>query len=194
MRSKQRAQSVVEFGLVSIWFILLVFGCIDFGLLLNTWVRVSAATREAGRLTSVGGYLSDVDDLLRQLVLPGVSQAPDPARFPDGICQHQCSSGSKVVRDIVWYDGSTGCVPPACSQLAGGVLDDRYFPGGGCHGGGGTVCPRPQRGDWFVLTISAPGMEVLTPPVRALMRGCDGSQPHCYVDLGSTVTMRFEGV
>jgi hypothetical protein len=198
---KHRGQAIVEFGMVALLFTLLAFAIVDFGLLLNTWVRLSSATREAGRLTSVGGFLSDVDDLLRSLALPGVSPSRDAAQFPAGICQagvnqKECISGSKVLRNVVYYDGSNpaGCVPPACGSISNNLLDDRYVEGGGCHWTvGSPPCAHPARGDWLVLTVSAPGMEIFTPLVRPFF-GCGGSQAHCYVDLGSTVTMRFEGL
>ncbi len=45
MRSSQRSQAVVEFGIVAITFSLIMFAIADFGLLLNDWLSVSSGVR-----------------------------------------------------------------------------------------------------------------------------------------------------
>ena len=50
----------------------------------------------------------------------------------------------------------------------------------------------PKRDDFIVVSLAAPGMEVLTPLVRPFF-GCNGAAAHCNVRLGSTALMRYEG-
>ncbi len=52
LRLRQPGQAIVEFGIVSILFILLLFGMVDFGLLLNGWLTISSNSREAARVAS----------------------------------------------------------------------------------------------------------------------------------------------
>lgn len=49
----ERGQALVEFSLVSIVFFFLVFGIVDFGLGLHSWISVSNAAREAARVGAV---------------------------------------------------------------------------------------------------------------------------------------------
>ncbi|MEX0786634.1 MAG: TadE family protein [Dehalococcoidia bacterium] len=49
----ERGQALVEFSLVSIIFFFLVFGIIDFGLGLHSWISVTNAAREGARVGAV---------------------------------------------------------------------------------------------------------------------------------------------
>lgn len=49
----ERGQALVEFAFVSIIFFILVFGIIDFGLGLHSWITVTNASREGARLGAV---------------------------------------------------------------------------------------------------------------------------------------------
>lgn len=49
-----RAQSLVEFALVTPMLLILVFGIIDFGLGLRAYISVTSATREGARYAAVG--------------------------------------------------------------------------------------------------------------------------------------------
>jgi Flp pilus assembly protein TadG len=51
---EERAQSLVEFGLILPIFIILVFGIIDFGMGLRAYITVAQATREGARYGIVG--------------------------------------------------------------------------------------------------------------------------------------------
>ena len=54
LRSRRRGQAIVEFGLISLLFVGLLFAVVDFGLLLNTWLAVSSGSRELARSAQVG--------------------------------------------------------------------------------------------------------------------------------------------
>ena len=53
-RHGEHAQGLVEFALMMPFLFLLVFGIIDFGNGLKTYITVSSATREASRFASIG--------------------------------------------------------------------------------------------------------------------------------------------
>jgi len=54
LRKREGAQSLVEFALMIPFFLILVFGIIDFGLGLRAYITVTQATREGARYASVG--------------------------------------------------------------------------------------------------------------------------------------------
>lgn len=56
----QRGAAAVEFALVFPMLVLLVFGIIDFGLLVNANVTVANATRDAARTASLGGTEAEI--------------------------------------------------------------------------------------------------------------------------------------
>src|SRR5215216_5014004 len=88
IRARQRGQSMIEFGLLALLFTLILFGIADFGMLLNGWVAVSSATREAGRRASLGQPVGDVTDAARRFApVPGVP--PDQVKV---VIQY-CSAG-----------------------------------------------------------------------------------------------------
>src|SRR5689334_20457587 len=73
-RRHQTGQAIVEFGIVSILFVLILFGIADFGLLLNGWLTISSDSREAARVASTGGDpMTVVVAAARQQAPPGVS-------------------------------------------------------------------------------------------------------------------------
>jgi Flp pilus assembly protein TadG len=49
----ERGQALVEFSLVSLLFFVLVFGVIDFGMGMHTWITVTNASREGARVGAV---------------------------------------------------------------------------------------------------------------------------------------------
>ncbi len=116
MRCRQRGQSVVEFGLAALLLTLLLFGIVDFGLLLNSWLRLSAATRDVARAASLGATQTQLRQMVEALVLPGVTR--DPEYFTQHV-RPCCLEGSvwpspeptaAVVLDIKYY---AGCMPGA---------------------------------------------------------------------------------
>ena len=189
LRSRQRGQSVVEFGIVAILFTLLMFAVVDFGLLLNSWVALSSGTRQVARAATVGYVATDLSSMVTSLTLPGVSRQ-SYAPFAKYCCG-ESGSRDEVVLTVAYYDGSSGlaCIPGAagCDPLDANAVDKNYW-GGQCV----TACAHPARGDMIVVSLSAPGMEVVTPLVRPFF-GCASDQLHCNVQLASSAMMRYEG-
>src|SRR5258708_4343439 len=83
MRSRQRSQAVVEFGIIAITFTLIMFAIADFGLLLNDWLAVSSGSRTIARDASLGMLQADLDKEAHGLQIPGVTADP---HFPGGYC------------------------------------------------------------------------------------------------------------
>ena len=195
MRSRHRGQSVVEFGIIALLFTLLMFAIVDLGLLLNSWVRLSSGARDIGRAASVGHFGTDLSTMAKQLVLPGVSATPYSPFVK--YCCGESGSNDELVISVQYYNGDPTLPPPApcipgasgCSPVPPSAVDNRYW-GGTCPTG--PACTHPRRGDMIVVSLSAPGMEVLTPLVRPFFN-CPSSQLHCNVKLGSTAMMRYEG-
>jgi TadE-like protein len=183
LRSRQRGQSVVEFGIVAILFTLLMFAVVDFGLLLNSWVAISSGTRQVARAATVGFVASDLTTMVSGLNLSGVSRASYPPFTK--YCCGELGSNDEVVLTVQYY----ACVPGAsgCTPLPATSIDPHYW-GGACP----SACTHPARGDMIVVSLSAPGMEVVTPLVRPFF-GCSSSQSHCNVRLASSAMMRYEG-
>jgi hypothetical protein len=189
LRSRERGQSVVEFGIVAILFTLLMFAIVDFGLLLNSWVALSSGTRQVARAATVGYVATDLSSMVSSLTLPGISrQAYAPfAKY----CCGESGSRDEVVLSVAYYDGSSGlaCIPgvSGCNPLDAHTVDKNYW-GGLCA----SACAHPARGDMILVSLSAPGMEVVTPLVRPFF-GCASDQLHCNVQLASSAIMRYEG-
>src|SRR5690348_2394349 len=53
-RRASPGQAIVEFGIVALLLVLIIFAVVDFGLLLNGWLGVSAAARQGARQAAVG--------------------------------------------------------------------------------------------------------------------------------------------
>jgi len=198
LRQRRGGQAIVEFGLVALIFVLILFGIVDFGLLLNDWVSVSSGARELGRSATVGVHEDELVSQAQGLSIPGV--AADNPPFTGGYC---CTGNTALQLTVQYFDGTGHCVggagvcpllndPNNAARLA--TLDDRVgTPHGTCHvNAGGPLCPHPAGGDTMQLTLRAAGAQVITPLVR-LVFGCDGTAVHCYVPLSTTVTMRVEG-
>ena len=186
LRSGQRGQSVVEFGIVAVLFTLLMFAVVDFGLLLNSWIALSSGTRQVARAATVGYLKGDLHDMANSLALPGITRTPY-APFLQYCCG-EAGSNDEIVLTVQYY---SGCVPGAvgCTPLLPDKVDSRYW------GGGVTCtpsCAHPARGDMIVVNLSAPGVEVVTPLVRPFF-GCSSTQAHCNVRLSSSAMMRYEG-
>ena len=184
---RERSQSVVEFGIVALLFVLLMFAIVDFGFLLNSWVRLSSATRDIAREASVGGQKPDLQNMANQVAMPALT-----TELYGSFTGYCCGPNDKLVLQVTYFNqcipGAAG--PPPCTPLDPGMVDSRYW--GGSDTGCAPNCPHPIIGDSIQVTFSAPGFEVLTPLVRPFF-GCDGSQAHCNVQLSSSATMRFEG-
>jgi len=193
VRSRQRGQAIVEFGIIALLFTLLMFAIVDFGLLLNSWVRLSAGTREVARAAAVGYTHDQVQTMVQQLTLPGINPQVNHADFVQYCCGDH-SENDALVLQITYYDHLANCIPGAsgCNPLDPHLVDNNYW-GGACPSGCNTgPNAHPARGDIIVVSLQAPGMQIFTPLVRPFF-GCNGNQVNCYVHLGSSTMMRYEG-
>jgi TadE-like protein len=203
-RSRQRSQSVVEFGIIAILFTLIMFAIVDFGLLLNDWLSVSAGARQLGRDAAVGLFTCAPADCAAIVVTPAVTpdftneaqklNIPGIAADPPltGYC---CGAGSALIVDVTYYNQCTPGVG-ACSEVTNmGTLDSRYSS----HGNHGTctswqaniLCdhPSPPRkagncpgapgpvcpGDSVQVKLTAYA-QVLTPLVRPFFANANNCQ------------------
>jgi len=161
---------MVEFGILALLFTLIMFAIADFGMLLNGWIAVSSATREAGRRASMGENVQQVTDAARNFApVPGVR--PQDVKVVIDYCAATdplCQTPSVTQCDVAPSDGTTCLWQPA-------------FP---------TTTP-PSPGDTIRVRVIADTFEVITPLVRPFF--CNSSQPHCNVPLRSHISMRYEG-
>ena len=58
----ERGQSLVEFSFVALLFFFLVFGVIDFGIGIHSWITVTNASREGARVAAVHAASSGATD------------------------------------------------------------------------------------------------------------------------------------
>lgn len=180
------AQAIVEFGLIALVFIAILFAIIDFGLLLNTWLSVSSASREIARSAAVGKPQLFLQAESQKLNLPAVSIASFPSAC--------CGSTSAVEVDIDYLPPTCYAGGP-CTPYGRSTIDPLHpfgtvdVPGaGGC----GTSC-RPQADDLVRVTVTAHGASVITPLIRPFFGCTDGGAADCHVAVSSTTVMRYEG-
>jgi Flp pilus assembly protein TadG len=185
LRSRQRSQAVVEFGIIALLFTLLMFAVIDFGLLLNTWLAVSSGSREIARSAAVGKTDITLKAMADHLNVPAVSTA--------GLSGGMCCGPSDAIEVRLEYLNST------CLASAGGcTAETNILPQytvltvGNASTSCGAPC-HPQADDLVRVTVIAHGAQVITPLVRPFFGCTNGSNPDCHVELHSTTTMRFEG-
>lgn len=189
VRSRQRSQSVVEFGLLALLFTLILFGIADFGMLLNGWVAVSSAAREGARRASVGAEVVGTTSA-RGVIDSAKSFAPVPGVPPS------------QVKVIVYYDWpspngttfcSNGATPPpglSCTTLYSQSANPNVV---GCtNPPTASPCFTPPADIMVTVTVTADTFEVITPLVRPFF-GCGGNVPKCYVPITSSTSMRYEG-
>jgi hypothetical protein len=181
MRSRQRSQAIVEFGLIAILFVGLMFATVDFGLLLNTWLSVSSGTREIARNASVGKRATFLTDEASKLAVPAVDRTGFATSCPP------CSSTSALWLRVEYFNQ---CVPSAtCPPLDASEIFQDY--GGGLANG--TLGGHPMANDSVRVTFVAQGAQIITPLLRPAFGCTNSNNPHCYVPLTSTAIMRYEG-
>jgi hypothetical protein len=140
LRSRQRGQSIIEFGIIAILFTLIMFAIADFGLLLNNWLSVSSTARLLARDAAVGmnscppGQCGPMQPQLwdeansPQLKIPGITGDPF---FGSRYCCDAPSGapndhGAAVQLYVTFYDECTPGVS-GCSPLSDpATLDSRF--------------------------------------------------------------------
>jgi hypothetical protein len=185
MRSRKRGQAIVEFGVVALLFTSLLFAVIDFGLLLNTWLSVSSASREIARSASVGKGAAFLRDEASRLNVPAISTAGFT-----GLC---CDASSAIEVQVEYLSGSFA--PYLGSSVAGSFPYPNVDSGGGCSDPAPPASPvcHPLAGDLVRVTLRARGAQVITPLIRPFFGCTNGADPNCNVHISSTTLMRFEG-
>jgi hypothetical protein len=180
--SKQSSQAIVEFGLIALLFVALMFATVDFGLLLNTWLAVSSGTREIARNASVGKQAIFLTDEASKLTLPSVDRL-----YGTGWC---CDSNKALFLKVEYFNQ---CVPgPGCTVLPKSSIDPNYPAPDGSPGTCAASC-HPISNDSVQVTLVAQGAQIITPLLRPAFQCTNGSNPKCYVPLTSTAIMRYEG-
>jgi Flp pilus assembly protein TadG len=184
MPRRARAQSMVEFGLIALLFVLLLFGIADFGMLLNGWINVSSAASVSARQASVGADLDSMFASVRQTAMvPGLgscSAAGAPA---------PCVNALKMVAQYGTKNYCRGFKDSPYTSFTVTVAGTTLT----CEGSAETVPPSSfTQGDTIKVTVYANTFQVATPLVRPFF-GCSGSAPSCYVPLTSTAAVRYEG-
>lgn len=201
MRSRQRSQAVVEFGIIALLFTLLMFAVVDFGMLLNTWLAVSSGSRDLARSAAVGKKDLFLEAQASKLNVPSVSAAGFGGKF----C---CDASSAIEVKVEYFKGTQlgpECPPwtAGCNPIPSSSIDPNYPAGDLGTLGTSLSCPppgtppnancRPLSDDLVRVTIFARGAQVITPLVRPFFGCTNGSNPNCYVQLSSATTMRYEG-
>src|SRR5450631_147661 len=118
MRTKQRSQAIVEFGLIAILFVGLMFATVDFGLLLNTWLSVSSGTREIVRNAAVGKKPPTLYDEAGDLTAPAIGT--------QGFAKICCDSSGAIEVKVEYLDQACVPSPASCPALPANVIDSTY--------------------------------------------------------------------
>ena len=123
IRSRQRSQAIVEFGLIALLFTALMFATVDFGLMLNTWQAVSSGTRNIARNASVGRKDVDLTGEASKLTMPGVDNGYGTPCPP-------CSPTSAIWLTVEYFDPMSAVDGGLCircrvrsTRLPGGDFD-----------------------------------------------------------------------
>jgi len=192
-RRRIRGQAMVEFGLIALLFVGILFAIVDFGMLLNGWINVSTGSAAGARWAALGHYV----DPTTSPTVPGIYKQAQASSIVPGL-----STGS--VKVIVTYTGSYGtktfcrgyfAIPPTSSytvQVNGSNTTCAGEPSGSNPPDTNTMSSLPTSGDAVQVTVVADTFEIVTPLIRPFF-GCSTTATHCYVPLTSSTTMRFEG-
>lgn len=106
---KSRAQSLVEFALISPLLFAIIFGIIEFGWLFNNHMSIHYATREGARVGAVAAQDSNADTQIQTVIHEATAQLVyhDPMHLSiykaetDGLC------GSPCIEDTYDWTGSS---------------------------------------------------------------------------------------
>ncbi|HEY1296694.1 MAG TPA: TadE/TadG family type IV pilus assembly protein [Chloroflexota bacterium] len=181
-----RAQAMVEFGLIALLFVLMLFGIADFGMLLNGWINVSTGSAAGARWAALGNYLDGTPGVYSQAkasaIVPGLSTSSIKM-----IVTYTSSSGSFATTN---YCRGYGNHTSSYTVQVNGVTRTCAADPSGVDQPASPVTP--AAGDSVQVMVLADTFEVITPLVRPFF-GCSTTQAHCYVPLTSSTTMRYEG-
>lgn len=100
MRSDERGAVAVEFALVVPLLLMMVFAIIEFGIIYNGQIQVTAAAREGARAAALGASEANVRTA-SIAAAPGLSPALVPANVT--VTPATCTAGTNVTVSIVNY-------------------------------------------------------------------------------------------
>jgi len=114
-RRRDRGQTLVEFALVLPWFLLLLFGMIEFGFLLNAQLSLNYATRDASLLAAEAGTSDgNADCVVLRKVDEDLSGPTDERRILRvHIFQADVRGVPTGFEQVYTRGGSTACVSGA---------------------------------------------------------------------------------
>jgi Flp pilus assembly protein TadG len=185
--ARQRSQAIVEFGLVALLFTLLLFGVVDFGILLNGWLGVSSSARDLSRQLAVGICPSSATFTPCVSGGGGVPNVPASSTLSiQGVDRLAATPVAVTVKVCATGD------PTTCYVDSGGsnTVLWRIYPGGNCDPSA-NACSHPHTNDSIVVTVTAQ-IQVITPLVRPFF-GCTNGAVRCDVPISSRSVVRYEG-
>jgi hypothetical protein len=210
---------MVEFGLIALLFVLILFGIVDFGMLLNGWINVSTGSAAGARWAALGNSVGDtagpptVNGIYTQAkassIVPGVNTNNvkvivkytsatggfTATYFCRGFTQGTSPGGSTVSPIVGISPTDYDPVDAKGNKIkdSGAAVVCKGEPSG-FNPPYGTIAPAilPDAGDSVNVTVIADQFEIVTPLVRPFF-GCSTTGQHCYVPLTSSTNMRYEG-
>lgn len=171
------AQAIVEFGIIALLFVLLVFGLFDFGMAMNVWLATGNGAREAARQGALGATPDQMRALVQALPFPGVNRSAGPIQVNIYV-RTTCAVGCKITGTEHW-EPITGTTTWSSATYPTAKYSD------------GTSIP--NLGDQVKILVTAQYYEIVTPLVRPFF-GCAGSVAHCYHPIDSMTIVRYEGL
>jgi Flp pilus assembly protein TadG len=113
--ARQRGQSIVEFGMVVMLFVLLISGIFDFGMLLNARLSISSLSRVLARAAAEDATPTEIETLANQQDhIIGVTT--------DTFAGYCCHDGDAIVVTITYYSQS-------CNQNCQPIVANNRLPG-----------------------------------------------------------------
>lgn len=114
IRSNRRGAALVEFTIVLLILMVLVFGIIEFGLLIKDYLTLSQAAREGARSAALGSRIEVIIDRVQETAIGLPGGTIDPA----DISLQKSSDGG-----VTWVDlGDTGGSPNENDAAIGQML------------------------------------------------------------------------
>jgi Flp pilus assembly protein TadG len=177
---------MVEFGFIALLFVLMLFGIVDFGMLLNGWINVSTGSAAGARWAVLGNDVAGIYSKAKaSSIVPGLSSSSVKV-----IVQYTSPTNAYSQTNFCRGYYPTPPQGPYTEQVNGASIT--------CAGEASpsdppndTLASVPAAGDSVQVTVIADTFEVITPLVRPFF-GCSPSASHCYVPLTSSTTMRYE--
>jgi hypothetical protein len=166
--NRTRAQAVVEFGLIAVLFLSLVFGIFDMGMMFSGWISLGSAASVAARQAAVGNISAILSTVQGTAMVAGV--APTDLKVAVTVTHNGSSTTYCSAATSTWKSVPSGLT---CTGLL-------------------SAMPSPAINDSLTVLVDADTYQIVTPPIR-LVFGCTDSSTACYFPLTSATTVRYEG-